>query len=94
MIDREKILKAAKYCLTSDPMRCQDECPYLIEGFSCGLDPFLTDIIAYLEEQEPVKPRPISFGLYKCGNCGHYLERIIEVDRFCNQCGRKVKWND
>jgi len=56
MTKREKILKGAKYCLTSDPMRCPDECPYLIEGFSCGIDPFLADVIAYLEEQEPIKP--------------------------------------
>lgn len=53
----------------------------------------IPNALALLKKQEPVKPRPISYGIFKCGNCGHWLERIIEVDRYCNQCGRKVLWN-
>ncbi len=104
MSDREKILKAAKCCLTGDPMRCPDECPYLIEGFSCGLDPFLADVIAYLNEQEhePVEPFKTPETLwdeYNCGSCTakvgvalrHSDEWSFRHD-YCPRCGRKVKW--
>ena len=98
MTDREKILKAAKCCLTTDP--CPDECPYLIENYgkSCGLVPFLIDIIAYLEEreQEPVRWIKISpAGIYECSGCGqNVMTGNIEAYKYCHGCGRKVLWDD
>ncbi len=92
MDDREKILKAAKCCLTGDPMRCSDECPYLIEtGLSCGLDPFLADVIAYLEKQKPMKPNFHIDKKFSCGQCGRLVYR---EDSYCSHCGRKIKWED
>lgn len=95
MSDREKILKAAKYCLTSDPMHCPDECPYYENykktGQLCGFDPLLTDIIAYLEEQESMKPTFHINGRFGCGQCGRLVYR---EDSYCSHCGRKIKWED
>lgn len=89
MTDREKILKAAKCCLTGDPMRCPNECPYLAEtGFSCGLDPFLADVIAYLG---PMKPNFHIDNRFYCGQCGR---RVYLEDNYCSCCGRKIKWGN
>ena len=93
MSDREKILKAAKYCLTEDPIHCLDECPYQIEnqGQSSCLDSLLTDMIAYLEKQEPLKPNFHIDKKFSCGQCGRLVYR---EDSYCSHCGRKIKWED
>jgi len=48
-----------------------------------------------LKEQEPVEPIPPKdeSDLWKCGNCNHQLFRCTH-QRYCEMCGRKVKWND
>ena len=55
MTDREKILRGAE-CCKGEPSAngCPKECPYLPKRhLTCGLDPFLDDVIALLKEQEP-----------------------------------------
>ena len=37
-----------------------------------------------------VKPRFLD-GWDTCGNCG---ERIMSVDRFCSECGQRLKWEE
>ena len=51
--------------------------------------------VSMLKEQEPVEPIPPTDGsdLWKCGNCNHQLFRCTH-QRYCEMCGRKVKWND
>jgi len=88
MSDREKVIKKLEECLSAS-CRGFRTCPYNDDGWDT-----VREALTLLKEQEPVKPRPISYGIYKCGNCGHWLERIIEVDRYCNQCGRRVLWDD
>ena len=87
MVDREKVIQKLEECLSASCCGFRT-CPYNDDGWDA-----VREALTLLKEQEPVKPRPISYGIYKCGNCGHYLERIIEVDRYCNQCGRKVLWD-
>lgn len=52
------------------------------------------DIIALLKTQEPVKPIPdTSYGArpwwFVCGNC---RLSVNEDQKYCPNCGRKVKW--
>lgn len=52
------------------------------------------DAIALLKEQEavPVIQCEIAHMLFWCcGSCG---VAITDGDKFCRNCGRKVKWND
>lgn len=59
----------------------------------------LTDILALLREQEPVKPDGDN-----CGECGYPVHRINydgpdkelrhEWFRFCPSCGKAVKWDE
>ena len=46
-----------------------------------------------LKEQEPVEPIPPTdeSDLWKCGNCNHQLFRCTH-QRYCEMCGKKVKW--
>lgn len=64
MTDREKILRGAE-CCKGEPSAngCPKECPYLPKRhLTCGLDPFLDDVIALLKEQEPI---------VRCKDCKH-----------------------
>ena len=100
MTDREKILRGAE-CCKGEPSAngCPKECPYLPKRhLTCGLDPFLDDVIALLKEQEPVEPKkddawpyPISV----CGACGTCLFKVGDYKpNYCSECGRPVKWDD
>ena len=95
MTDREKLLKAAKCCLTIDPTAydpCPKECPYREKiGKPCGFDPFLADIVSYLEAQEPIKPRFYTGRECWCGQCGSMM---YAGDDYCSHCGRRIKWDD
>ena len=62
-------------------------------------DPLITlirdnipDVIALLREQEPEKPdySPYYQEWY-CGNCGKMIPKAY---KFCNYCGRAVKWDE
>lgn len=70
MPDREKILRGAECCKDLVPSdRCPEECPYLPEGhLTCGLDPFLDDVIAFLREQESV--------IVRCKDCKFWHDPI------------------
>ena len=54
------------------------------------------DALALLREQEPVKPeREHSGGGVTWWNvCGACRTAINPNDKYCHECGRKVKWNE
>ena len=53
-------------------------------------------VIALLKEQDAVEPNDSYFDVYKsaklfhCGNCHEF---IVENQKYCQNCGRAVKWN-
>ena len=53
----------------------------------------IENVIFLLKEQEAVEPIPPTdeSDLWKCGNCNHQLFRCTH-QRYCEMCGRKVKW--
>jgi len=56
----------------------------------------LTDALALLKEQEPVKPDSFMDGRVKrfaCKKCGkHLLYAKWGRDNYCSKCGKPVKW--
>lgn len=52
-------------------------------------------ILELLKGQEPVEPIPPTdeSDLWKCGNCNHQLFKCTH-QRYCEMCGREVKWDD
>lgn len=98
-IEREKVLEGLECCQSKS--HCE-ECPYIYEGLcsigTCTAD-LASDALALLKEQEPVKA--VADGdSYICSNCGTvigwvelYPGGVEEVKhKFCNECGRAVKW--
>ena len=88
MDDREKVIKGLYYCSND----CSLICPYYdADGCNALL---ARDALALLKEQEAVKPIPPTddSDLWKCGNCNHQLFRCTH-QRYCEMCGRKVKWD-
>ena len=49
--------------------------------------------VELLKEQKPVEPIPPTdeSDLWRCGNCNHQLFRC-KHQRYCEMCGRGVKW--
>lgn len=71
----------------------RSKCPYGKCETGC-VKTLAKDVLELLKEQEPVKPRRIDGKrnhFIKCGNCNIDL---MTGDRFCPECGRKVKWDD
>ena len=104
MADREKVMKALETCLSGDPDLC-DECPYFTGRIDCS-HKMETDALALLREQEPVKPeiRENYFRIrenrwFVCGKCGNGLTKVLPDGKpaintkYCNLCGKAVKWN-
>ena len=58
--------------------------------------PLITDAIALLKAQEPVKPIVTDGTRYiLCGNCKQPLCRTSDnyLPSYCEECGRPVKWD-
>ena len=51
-------------------------------------------ILALLKENGAVEPIPPTdeSDLWTCGNCNHQLFRCTH-QRYCDMCGKKVKWD-
>ena len=60
-----------------------------------GMQKVVDSAVNMLEEQEAVEPIPPTdeSDLWKCGNCNHQLFRCTH-QRYCEMCGRAVKWNE
>ena len=55
--------------------------------------PLIADALALLKTQEPVKPK-WEKGYAYCGKCGYKLHWIVDLNNYCPNCGRAVKWDD
>lgn len=90
MIDRQKVIKALELCRDG---RCHSGCPYNHINVGCRkhLD---TDAMELLKEQEAVEPKIQTSHdgkgtwWYVCGMCN---TAINPNDKFCPECGKKVK---
>lgn len=90
MIDREKVIKGIRKCLSHKPCG-ENGCPYEDE---CAVehlnDPLLRDALTLLKEQEPVEPLYGSHGERRCGVCRNKF--FVYKQLFCASCGRAAKW--
>lgn len=85
MPDKEKVIKGLEICATG---HCEISCPFY-NAPQCTRA-ILTDALALLKEQAPVKPIIEHGKMYpQCRNCGEWL---LKSDKYCSACGRKVLW--
>ena len=105
--DREKVI-AAYICSNKKPpdKRCE-KCPYGYEYLDqtgddyfvcCNTARIMVDAIDLLkaQEQEPISASIVDSdgGLMHWWACGNCQAPINPEDKFCHECGRKVKWDD
>ena len=95
MADREKVIKGLTCCRNGFCFAC----PYN-DGVDGNVDckqKWADDALELLKAQEAVVPVLAHEGAnkqrndYKCPECQTLL---YYEQRYCEQCGRKVKWND
>ena len=90
MPDREKVIKRLKECLSAS-CRGFSTCPYSDNEWDA-----VETALALLREQEPVEPitaregRNKYWSYYVCPNCNDDLNY---GQKYCCECGRKVKWD-
>lgn len=104
MTEREKVIKGLECCLDA---LIQSEHAIAENGvvMSSWQDrakriDAIREAIAFLKEQEPVKPRVGHDGWYRCGGCNNPIasgERVKHFyghpwPKYCEECGRAVKW--
>lgn len=82
MPDREKIIKDWESILSRDPL----DIPWDL----------IDDTLTLLKEQEAVEPEVEVLNeidrLYRCPKCHKCF--FYEKQKYCDQCGKKVTWND
>ena len=86
---REDVISGLEKCAASE---CNEKCPY--NGINYGCRPrLMLDAAELLKEQEAVEPIPPTddSDLWRCGYCNSQIFRCTH-QRFCHECGRKVKW--
>ena len=97
MIDRGKVIKGLTCCSNHTPGFGCNECPYECDDMDQCIEAVTYDALELLKEQEAVVPVLVYEGAnkqhnnYKCPECQTLL---YYEQRYCEQCGRKVKWND
>ena len=100
-MDREKVIWDIERCICHVPDACRDCSKYSgevdFDPIPC-MEALLSDALALLKEQEPVKPyrdEEWPNGEYACGCCAQALfdKGKLMRPRFCPWCGRKVKWD-
>ena len=100
MADKAKVIKGLECCELYNKDNC-DECPYDYNGrgnwkSECTAE-LATDARSILKDQEPKEPIRLHHtehkqtDNYRCQKCGNdlYFEQ-----RFCEECGCEVKWNE
>lgn len=106
MTDREKVIKGLECCSAMSGDEC-GKCPYGHEcrdtDLPYGMPHLAADTLALLKAQEPMKPRVGHDGWYRCGSCSNPLASGDRVNsdgflahpwpRYCEMCGRAVKWD-
>ena len=96
MPDREKVIKALECCCVKPSPKCE-ACLYAdeVDGTCFTMDKMLSDALALLKAQEPVKPTiDIRHGksMWRCGSCSTALQPNQMHAKFCFNCGKAVKW--
>ena len=98
MADRDMVIKSIENCLHEKDC---DNCSY--EGCIHAHGNCIGDLMAHalelLKEQEAVKPlkSKLSFThgfdweIWDCGCCGNQLRSFA---KYCDQCGKAVKWDE
>ena len=98
MVDKEKVLAGLKSCADRTGALCRT-CPYdFVHNENCMGD-MAQDALELLKEQEAVKPlkSKLSFThgfdweIWDCGCCGNQLRSFA---KYCDQCGKAVKWDE
>lgn len=85
---REKVVQGLELCLKG----LSDLCPYKDSDAPGGCrDELMYDVMMLLKAQEPVEPK-WQKGYAYCGQCGYKLHWIVDLNNFCPNCGRPVKW--
>ena len=92
MTDRNKVIKALEICATGTGS-CE-KCPYRDECKGVA-NAAMAHAIERLKAQEPVEPyiKTSQSGTswwYSCGNCNRAVD---PNDKYCRNCGRKMKWD-
>ena len=97
MPDRDRVIYDIERCICHAPDACRDCSKFNTVGGNCTED-LLSDALALLREQEPVKPKRFLGALsdwYHCGVC--WADMLDTGDgyrpKYCPQCGRAVKWD-
>lgn len=109
MVDKDRVLKGLK-CHEDLFVNCKSDCPYYDEyesGCSVRLARDAVEVLNnYISTTEELEIQPTKstqqiidiadqLGLiapeYWCGNCGYNL---INHPKYCENCGKKVKWDD
>lgn len=93
MNDREKIMRGAECCKYKPSANgCPEECPYLPKGhLTCGLDPFLDDVIALLKERESATVEPKQIELVD--ETKAWLDTMDAVDALNNIAIICIDWD-
>ena len=99
-MDRDKVIKALEVCSHDLMGYYCEECPYEPGTDRTCREILMTDALELLKEQEAVEPkvseayRLLSGRMSRrrawCGACGI---RIRFDSKFCEHCGRAVKWD-
>lgn len=96
MADREKVIKGLECCMAEKI--CSSKCPYKGQCDDGGYyySRAIEEAIELLKAQEPIEPVLVYEGVnkehnnYKCPECHTHL---CYGKRYCEWCGRKVKWD-
>lgn len=91
MADKQKVLKGLECC--GGRVSCIS-CPY--NGMDDCLDVLKRSAMELLKEQEAVEPEVEVMNeidrLYRCPKCHKCF--FYEKQKYCDQCGQAVTWND
>ncbi len=97
MPDREVVIKSLINCM-SDGHYCVNECQYFKFDDDC-LEFLMHDAAQLLKAQEPIAPiieqdmneyTSDIEEIYFCGICRY---KVYKSEKYCANCGRKIKWN-
>lgn len=90
MPERDKVCDSLYCCIWG--MGLCDCCSYKNSDGPSGCQGVLMeDALTLLKAQEPVEPKWRK-GYAYCGQCGYKLHWIVDLNNFCPNCGRAVKW--
>ena len=94
-MDREKVKKGLECCSQMNGDSCR-ECPYASEcvtgeqEYQTGTSHLASDALALLKEQQPKEP------IYDCPliRCPRCKNSIDMKQKYCDECGQAVKWDE